>query len=136
MTKSRTLKNHHDLRYLTDIPEPPAYFTPELTEIWQQTCEILADRFELTQGDLSMVETYTTTLHAYRQLVHNRGADHLIENAMGDMVVNPISQHILRHSSQLNQITTLLGLNPKSRRDLKEADRKASIPSDGLTGAF
>lgn len=135
MTKKRTLKNHHDLRYLQDIPPAPDHFKDEAAAIWDRTCDILMDRFELTEGDLTLVETYSQTLHAHRCLAMAIGEEHVVMDRFGSMVTNPLHATLQKYAQQLNQITSLLGLNPKSRRDLKESDRKASGPSD-YSGAF
>lgn len=115
ITKKRTLKAHHDLRYLDEIPPAPPHFDEELTATWNQTCDILMDRYELTEGDLTLVETYCTGMSAHRKLVIQLGDNHVVEDRFGQLTANPLHQHIQRYAAQLSQITSLLGLNPKNR---------------------
>jgi len=127
----RTITNGADLRMISVVPEPPAYFDEERRVEWNELCGILIARSDLSEGDLAVVEVMTNSICEYRTAATGLIEQGLtVQGARGGTIVNPLGPAKKNAEMQILTTAMALGLSPQSRRNLKHV----SIDETEATG--
>ena len=84
------IKHTGDFHYLEEVPPPPGHFRGMEVDAWNNVCQLLIDRGDLTEADLGSVEVYVQSLcdyHTLSEQVKDEGM--VIVNVQGNKVKHP-----------------------------------------------
>lgn len=103
------------------IPACPDYLDAIAKAKWTELCDILGETGLLTQWDCDVMAMYCTAFSQWREAADMVKKSGLVIKGAGGVCANPCVQIAANAKREMRDLSTLLGLDPASRKRFLQA---------------